>query len=77
VWQNVEVVKTKMEYRELYRKEKELIQGNDLLRYEIEKMRTFDQVSDFAKENDLVSITPDRFTVLVVDEKKDETKKDR
>lgn len=77
VWQNVEVVKTKMEYRELYRNEKELIQENDRLRYEIETMRTFNRVAEYAREHDLVKITPARFTVLVADEKKDDAHKDR
>lgn len=74
VWQNIEIVKTKMDYRKLYRQEKELIQQNDILRYNIESMRTLEKIRKQAPAS-TVQVSPSTMKVIVFPEnKKNEAK---
>jgi len=71
VWQNIEVVKTKIEYEHNLKVKNNLIIKNDRVRFEIEKKRTFSQVKKYADKNNLSEITPDNIEVLKVKEKND------
>lgn len=66
VWQNIEVMKIKLEYSEALEKEKELIKMNDRLRFEIEKYKTMDLIEAYAERYGLRQITPRDFEIIVV-----------
>jgi hypothetical protein len=66
VWQNIEVMKIKLEYSEALDKEKELIKRNDRLRFEIEKYKTMDLIEAYAERQGMRKITPRDFEIIVV-----------
>ena len=69
VWQNVEVVKIKLEYRKLNQLVDELYRERDLLLYKIESGK---KNADFLKERTAQgyrALHPDDITVIAVDEK--------
>jgi hypothetical protein len=72
VWQNIEVMKIKMEYNQSLEEEKELIKRNDRLRYEIEKYKRMDLIEANAGRYGMRRITPRDFEIIVVqkDEKR-------
>lgn len=58
VWQNIEVMKTKMDYKRLIRTEQTLSGKNARLKYEVERLRNFDNFESNAARTGLVRITP-------------------
>lgn len=70
VWQNIEVMKIKMNYRELVAREKETIKENDRLIYLIEQARNVKTVERIAENSGLRKIRPDNIEVIVVNGKK-------
>lgn len=66
VWQNIEVMKIKMDYMELVRVEKQIIKENDRLIYEIEKYKTIKNIKNYAEERGMKEITPEDFDVLIL-----------
>jgi hypothetical protein len=66
VWQNIEVMKIKLEYSEALEEEKELIKRNDRLRFEIEKYKTMDLIEANAERYGMRRITPRDFEIIVV-----------
>ena len=73
VWQNIEVMRLKMDFRETRSSEIELIKKNDRLRYEICKMNNLDNIREYADRYGLKPLDANDVTVLKV-EKKSETK---
>ena len=67
VWQNVEVVKIKIDYRKALSEERKLINRNDKLRYEIERYRRMDLVEKYAAENGMRELTPNDFVTINMD----------
>ena len=59
VWQNIEIMKMKMEYRKFIRTERELSEENDRIRYNLESLRNFRHMKSFAEKNGLKQIGPD------------------
>lgn len=70
VWQNIEVMKIKLEYSEALEKERDLIKMNDRLRFEIEKYKTMDLIEAYAERYGLRKITPRDFEIIVVRKEK-------
>ncbi len=68
VWQNIEIMKIKLEHQNLLKKEKQITRENDYLLYEIELHRRMDIVQGFARKNGYRPILPDDFDVMVIDE---------
>jgi hypothetical protein len=66
VWQNIEVMKIKMEYSQSLEVEKEFIKRNDRLRYEIEKYKRMDLIEANAGRYGMRMITPRDFEIIVV-----------
>ncbi|TAL35713.1 MAG: hypothetical protein EPN93_09660 [Spirochaetes bacterium] len=69
VWQNIEVMKMKMEYRRGVRIEKQLVKENDRLHYEIERMRRLDRIEKYAQGAGLRYLGPQDFDVITVKQK--------
>ena len=59
VWQNIEIMKMKMEYRKLINVEMELSEKNDRIRFNLESLRSFRYMKSFAEKNRLKQIGPD------------------
>lgn len=74
VWQNIEVMKTKMDYKRLIRTEQSLASKNVKLRYELEKMKNFDRFEANAGRMNLVKITPANLVVIKTGENKSGSK---
>lgn len=68
VWQNIEMMKMKMDYKKLIRTEKEITVINDKLKFEFERLRSFRSIEAGAEKNGLRTITPADLVVLKVDE---------
>lgn len=58
VWQNIEVMKLKMDYKRLVKTEQELSEKNSRLKYEVERLRDFDSFESGASKNGLVRVSP-------------------
>ena len=69
VWQNVEVMKMKLDYRELSGKRKALINQNDMLRYRIEGFKTVPIVTERARAQGMGAIEPGDVDVVIVKKK--------
>ena len=68
VWQNIEMMKIKMDYKRLMKSEKEVIQVNDRLRFECERLKSFRYVETDAAKKNFRHITPaDLLTVKIED----------
>jgi len=67
VWQNIEVMKMKMEYRRLANIERSLSEENKRLLFDIERMRNFKKVESSLSGSGVKRITPE--DVLVVKSK--------
>ena len=65
VWQNIEIMKMKMEYRKLTGVERELTESNDRVRYNLESLRSFRYMNSFAEKNRLKQIGPG--DVIIID----------
>ncbi len=69
VWQNIEVMKMKMEYRRGVRIEKQLVKENDRLRGDIERMRRMDRIEKYAQGAGLRYLGPQDFDVINMKQK--------
>ena len=68
VWQNIEMMKIKMDYKRFMKSEKEVIQVNDRLRFECERLKSFRYIEADAAKNNLRQVTPaDLITVKIED----------
>ena len=71
VWQNVEMMKMRTDYKRLIKTEKELNAVNDKLKFELEKLRNFHRIESYADKNnlkrlgaeDIVVIKPDKSSI--------------
>ena len=70
VWQNISVMKIKMELRTDIARETELIKINDRLLYEIERLRSIDLVEKYAIGAGFRPLTPYNTQTIVVEERK-------
>jgi hypothetical protein len=59
VWQNIEIMKMKMEYRKLIDVEMDISEENDRIRFNLESLRSFSNMKSFAEQNRLKQIGPD------------------
>jgi hypothetical protein len=64
VWQNVEVMKIKLDYRKALSEETKLINKNDRIRYEIERYKRMELVEKYAAENGMRELTPYDFVTI-------------
>ena len=69
VWQNISVMKIKMELRADTAGEMELVKINDRLLYEIERFRRLDLVEHYALRTGLKQLGPHNIQTLVVEER--------
>ena len=67
VWQNIEIVKIEIIYRNLKNRERQLVKDSDRLLYEIERYRRMDVMEEYARKKGLRKILPKDFEVLVID----------
>ncbi len=72
VWQNIEVMRMKMSYRETRSQEIELIKKNDRLRYEISKLNRLDAIREYAGRKGLRPVNEKDITILKLDEKREQ-----
>lgn len=68
VWQNIEMMKMKMDYKKLIRTEKEITVVNDKLKFEYERLRSFRYIEANADTNNLKYISPADLVVIKIDE---------
>ena len=68
VWQNIEIMKIKIERRNLLKRENQIVRENDQLLYEIELYRRIDAVQAFGRKSGYRPILPDDFDVMVINE---------
>lgn len=68
VWQNIEMMKMKMDYRKLVNSVKEATETNDRLKYEFEKIRSFRNIEAGAVRNGFREIGPSDLVVIKIDE---------
>lgn len=66
VWQNVEVMKIKMEHQRSMTRTKELIKQNCRLKFKIEKLNRIAVIEKYAKESGMRHLTPDDFETIVI-----------
>jgi hypothetical protein len=72
VWQNVEVVKIKHEYKKLNQIAEELYKERDVLLYKIEQKKNIDLIRERAGAEGYKELRPDNMVIVSVDE--DESK---
>ncbi len=65
VWQNIEVMKIKLNYKKLTKTEGDIIKKNDRLRYEIEKYKRISLIENNAEALNIKRINKDDFIVLI------------
>ncbi len=70
VWQNVEVMKIRMDFRRLNRTTQELTTENDRIRYDIERYRRLELIAKRAEDQGRKIMKPGDVVVLVAKEKK-------
>ena len=68
VWQNIEMMKMKMDYKKLIKTEKEITVVNDKLKFEYERLRSFRYIEANADRNNLKYISPADLVVIKIDE---------
>ena len=68
VWQNVEMMKMRSDYKRLIRTEKELSAVNDKLKFELEKLRNFNNIETYANKNNLKRLGAEDFIVIRTDQ---------
>jgi hypothetical protein len=66
VWQNIEVMKIRIDVGRLEKVEREIIKKNDSILYEIEKMKRIERISSSAEERKIKKITTDDLVVLKI-----------
>lgn len=64
VWQNLEVVKIKMEYKKLGNAAENLYKSRDLLLYNIERYKKLDIVENKAKALGFREVAPDNVVII-------------
>lgn len=79
VWQNIEMMKMKMDYKKLIKTEQEITSVNDRLKFEFERLRSINSIEANADRNNLKQISPADLVVIKIDEgskngKKEESK---
>jgi cell division protein FtsL len=77
VWQNIEMMKMKSDYKKLIKTEKELNAINDKLKLELERLRSFNRIEASADKNNLKKLGPEDIIIIKTDRseiKKDEDK---
>jgi len=77
VWQNIEMMKMRLDYKKLIKTEKELSAINDKLKFELERLRNFHHMEAYADRNNLKRLGPEDIIVIKIDQsdiKKDEDK---
>ena len=68
VFQNVGVMKMKIECRKAAETEKRLIIKNDKLKYEIERYKNYEVIERYAGQNGMRYITPYDFETIIIKE---------
>lgn len=68
VWQNIEMMKLKMDYKKLIRTEQEITVVNDKLKFEFERLRNFRSIEANADKSNLKAISPTDLVVIKIDE---------
>lgn len=68
VWQNIEMMKIKMDYKKLIKTEKEITVVNDKLKFEFERLRNFRSIEANAERSNLKPIGPSDLVVVKIDE---------
>jgi exosome complex RNA-binding protein Rrp4 len=66
VWQNIEVMKIRLDVSRLEKDEREILKKNDSILYRIEKMKRIDKISSEAGERNIKKITPGDLIVLKI-----------
>lgn len=66
VWQNIEVMRVKMNYRRLQAEERSLVNKNGRLIYEIEKLKNSQSINILAREKGYKKIAPSDIDVLLL-----------
>jgi cell division protein FtsL len=64
VWQNINVMKVKMNYRSALEHEEAAKKKNDRLRYEIEKLKQMGYVADQARQQNMTVLRPENIDVI-------------
>ncbi len=76
VWQNIEVMRVKMNYRRLQADERAMVNKNGRLIYEIERLKNYNSVSRLAQSKGYKKISPsDIDVILLMDNNEKSTKK--
>jgi len=68
VWQNIEMMKIKMDYKKLIRTEQEITVVNDKLKFEFERLRNFRSIEANADKSNLKAISPSDLVVIKIDD---------
>ena len=68
VWQNIEMMKMKMDYKKLINTEKEITVVNDKLKFEYEKLRNIRNMEANADKNNLRQLSPADLVVVKIDD---------
>jgi hypothetical protein len=66
VWQSIEVMKLKLDYRKLQRAQESLVKVNDRLRYGIERYRVMDRIDADAARMGMRPVAPPDFEKVEV-----------
>lgn len=66
IWQSVEVTRIKLQYKALLKAQEQLVKQNDMLGYEIEKMRSLPLLAREAEKRGMRRIAPGDFQKLEV-----------
>ncbi len=69
VWQNISMMKIRMECRDRVKKERELFKEHDRLLYEIERRRSIDVVEEIALGRGMKRISPLNMQVVIAAKK--------
>lgn len=69
IWQNIEVMKIKMDYRKYRDREKALVKDIDRYRYLIERSRRGEVIDRYAQAHGLRQVTPADIDVIRVEKK--------
>jgi hypothetical protein len=64
VWQNIEMMKMKSDYKRLINTEKELSIINDKLKFELEKFKDFHRIETYAANNNLKRLEAEDVVVI-------------
>ena len=65
-WQNIEVMKIKLNFRKQVMATEELAKRNDRLVYEIEKMRRIKNIDQFSKARGLKEISGENIEIISI-----------